>query len=291
MKKQVTLSSYRNRVLSVIDYVWTHIDQDLDLNTLAEIAHFSPYHFHRIYRGLMHETVSASVRRLRLHRAAAELLRTEHTIEHIAQSLNYGSMEAFSRAFSRHYGESPSAFRLKKARWQDLKHPISNVPQPRSDTMNFPVSIENIDTISLVGLPHRGDYNNISPVFEKLYLMAQNHNLLTKDTRSMGIYYDDPSAGNRDDMRSHACISASATSADNNEFEALKVGGGPHAVMTFVGPYAELEEAYEWFYGHWLPQSGYDTADAPPFEEYLNDPKTTAPAELKTLVYLPLEKV
>ncbi|MEW8561123.1 MAG: GyrI-like domain-containing protein, partial [Candidatus Thiodiazotropha sp.] len=69
--------------------------------------------------------------------------------------------------------------------------------------------------------------------------------------------------------------------------EALQVSeipGGTCASLIFKGPYAELEKPYDWFFGEWLPQSGYEAADFPPFEEYLNDPKDTPPNELLTRI-------
>jgi len=55
------------------------------------------------------------------------------------------------------------------------------------------------------------------------------------------------------------------------------------------GPYAELEKSYDWLYCNWLPQSGEQPADAPAYEEYLNSPQDTAPAELLTQICMPLK--
>jgi AraC family transcriptional regulator len=58
--------------------------------------------------------------------------------------------------------------------------------------------------------------------------------------------------------------------------------------MAHTGPYATLAGAYAWLYGAWLPQSGHEPRDAPPIEVYVNDPRTTAPDQLRTDVRLPL---
>lgn len=55
--------------------------------------------------------------------------------------------------------------------------------------------------------------------------------------------------------------------------------------ILFKGPYAELEKPYDWLFGHWIPNSGKEITDFPPFEEYLNDPKDTPPNELLTRIY------
>jgi AraC family transcriptional regulator len=59
-------------------------------------------------------------------------------------------------------------------------------------------------------------------------------------------------------------------------------------VLRHKGPYDGLAAAYKWFFGVWLLQSGRELRDAPPFEEYLNTPLDTAPAELLAEIHLPL---
>ncbi len=103
MMKKTTSATYRQRFTAVIEYMHDNINGDLGVNALADIAIMSPYHFHRIYRELMQETVNATVRRLRLQKAAIDLIRTDQSIQSIAQGISYGSVEAFSRAFSRQF--------------------------------------------------------------------------------------------------------------------------------------------------------------------------------------------
>jgi AraC family transcriptional regulator len=54
------------------------------------------------------------------------------------------------------------------------------------------------------------------------------------------------------------------------------------------GPYSNLKPAYDWVYGAWLPHSGREPADCPPFEDYLNTPQDTAPNDLLTEIHVPL---
>ena len=286
MNKRLTLANYRSRVLSVVDYLWRNIERDVDLNTLADIAHFSPYHFHRIYREIMHETVSATVRRLRLHYAACQLLRTDDNIETIANQLGYGSGEAFSRAFKRAYEITPSAYRQERS---TPLTPNINLPNQRFFAMDHTIDIIQSDAIKVGALPHQGDYLDIGAVFEKVCIAAGSLQLLSDSTRSFGIYYDDPASKDVSELKSHACVTLTQEQASKANLEALTIEGGKHAVLTFKGAYSELEHVYAWFYGEWVPKSGYQLANKPPFEEYLNDPKTVPPTELITKIYLPLE--
>src|SRR5262245_31013102 len=68
-----TWRRYERRMRRVIEHVYDHLDQPLDLNALAEVAHLSPHHWHRVYHAMCGETLAQTVKRLRLHRAAGEL--------------------------------------------------------------------------------------------------------------------------------------------------------------------------------------------------------------------------
>ena len=65
---------YEKRVNRVIDHIRDHLADELSLESLAAIAAFSPFHFHRIFRAMTGETLAAFVQRLRLERAAVTLI-------------------------------------------------------------------------------------------------------------------------------------------------------------------------------------------------------------------------
>lgn len=74
MKKPGTVRDYGRRVEKVAAHIASLLDEALDLDTLAAVASFSPCHVHRIYRYVTGETAADTLRRLRLHRAAGELM-------------------------------------------------------------------------------------------------------------------------------------------------------------------------------------------------------------------------
>jgi AraC-like DNA-binding protein len=97
--KPSTAIDYRSRLARVLRHLAGDLDGEHSLAELARIAHFSPFHFHRIFRGITGESVAGLVRRLRLERAALALRRGETPIITIALDAGYGSPEAFARAF------------------------------------------------------------------------------------------------------------------------------------------------------------------------------------------------
>ncbi|MGB0696077.1 MAG: helix-turn-helix domain-containing protein [Rhodospirillaceae bacterium] len=83
-------SAYHDRLQRVIDHIHSHLDEDLSLDRLAEVACFSPHHWHRIYHGITGETLSVTIRRLRLHRAAGQLSQSTTPLAEIAKVSGYG---------------------------------------------------------------------------------------------------------------------------------------------------------------------------------------------------------
>ncbi|MCV6576935.1 MAG: AraC family transcriptional regulator [Cohaesibacter sp.] len=276
--------SYLNRIERVLLYLNDHLDDDLDLDKLADVACFSRCHFHRIYRGMMEETVIQTVRRLRLHRASGELIRSNSDIAHIAKQAGYGSLEAFSRAFKASYGVAPASYRSTHQQLLSLQIPIKEMKDM------FTVKIKILDPIKLACVDHQGDYMQVGKAFDKAGMWAAKHNLLNEQTKSIGIYYDDPSAVEEEKLRSAAGFVVDQDYDDPHYgLSTRTISGGRYAVLSHKGPYAELEQAYQWFFGPWLAQSGEEAAEAPCFECYLNDPKSTPPADLMTEIHMPLK--
>lgn len=133
-------SLYRHRIQAVTHHVQQNIHRPFTLVELADVAGFSPYHFHRIFAGMTGETVGVFVRRLRLELAAGQLEFTPKSVTRIAKEACYDSLEAFSRAFKIHFGLTPSAFReLAPAKRQDRLETLaephgSSRPAPQGDT-------------------------------------------------------------------------------------------------------------------------------------------------------------
>ncbi|MEM9195027.1 MAG: GyrI-like domain-containing protein [Myxococcota bacterium] len=112
---------YTERINRVLDYIDTHLAEELSLAKLAEIAHFSPYHFHRIFRAMMDEPLSQYVQRVRLSHAAAQLaLNVDRSVTEIALDHGFSSTASFGRAFRQAFGQSPTEFRrCRQARTEE----------------------------------------------------------------------------------------------------------------------------------------------------------------------------
>src|SRR5258708_10571484 len=96
----------------VVENIDRHLDEQLDLDALAAVANFSPFHFHRLFTAWMGETLGDYTRRRRLEIAAQRLVAQPRLpILQVAIAVGFGSSEAFARAFKTRFGSSPTAWR------------------------------------------------------------------------------------------------------------------------------------------------------------------------------------
>ena len=283
MNKLKERIDYQERLNRVIVFIHDHLDEEIDLNRLADVACLSPYHWHRIYRAMNGETIAATVRRLRLHRAAGFLANTTMPIETIAEKSGYGSVAAFTRAFTGDYDMPPAQYRKEgaHAKFLSLQH--------AEEGNAFEVTITTLPPMRLAALDHTGSYMQIGRAFEPLFGWFAARGLLGPATRAIGVYYDDPFSVAEDELRSRAGLVVEQGFSFAPPLVETTIPGGRHAVLRHKGPYATMRSAYQWFYGAWLAQSGEEVEDAPVFEEYLNNPRDTAPPDLLTDIYLPLK--
>lgn len=291
ISKQMHLDQARFQ--RVIDYIYDHLNEKIDLNTLSDIACVSPYHWHRIYRGLCGETLAATVKRLRLHRAAGELANSEASIETVANASGYSGLQSFNRAFSETYGLPPAKFRQLGSHTLFNKYAFPNACDDNRTTEMMDVTLKKIESFEVLAVPHTGSYMNIGNAFEKLFGWLGMRGLIGPEFRSVGIYYSDPDSIPENELQSAACIALPNLQSIelDSSIEKKSIIEGEYAVLRHVGPYSNMRSAYQWLYGEWLANSGREVADQPAFEEYLNNPREVSPSELITDIYMPLKAV
>lgn len=276
-----TQMSYEKRMARVFDYVHSHLDEQLDLNSLAEIACTSPYHWHRVYQSMNGESIATTVKRLRLQRAADWLANTDRAVIDVARRSGYSGVPAFNRAFKAAYGMPPARYR------DEGSHTEFRVVDNQSKADALQVEVRNMPQFDCVAVPHTGRYLEVDRAFGTLFNILHREQAIDGSTQMLGVYFDDPAFTEASVLESLACATVSRNIIDE-DIERYVVPAGVHAVLRHRGPYADMHAAYNWLYGRWLPRTDYETADLPVFEIYLNNPRDTAPADLLVDICLPL---
>ena len=99
---------------AVIDYIESHLDGKLELETVAEAVHYSKYHLHRLFTETVGMTIHDYVQRRQLTEAAKLLVFSDKPIIEIAFLCGYESQQSFSSAFKAMYKLPPAEYREKR---------------------------------------------------------------------------------------------------------------------------------------------------------------------------------
>jgi AraC family transcriptional regulator len=294
--KKSTEQEYTKRILNVLVFLQKNLDEERSLEEYARVAHFSPYHFHRIFRGMVGETLHEHIRRLRLERAATRLKRTDRSIIEIAVEAGYETHEAFTRAFRALCGCTPSHCRRDRSTGLAFGTGLHYQENGSANEMQLPtggeameVRIEHVEPLRVAFVRHVGPYHEVNVAWERLCTQLGKDGLLGPGTRFVGICYDDPEVTPPEKIRYDACVTVDNDFAAEDDVGVQTIGGGEYAVTTHVGPYHLLGQTYAQLLGQWLPRSGRELRSEPSLEFYLNTPESTDPEDLITDIYAPLE--
>ncbi|WHF38244.1 helix-turn-helix domain-containing protein [Aeromonas salmonicida] len=120
---------YRKPVFKAMDYISQHLDDNPSLDEVAMAAAISTFHFHRIFKTMVGETIAGFTRRLRMERAARRLLAAPQSdITTLAIAAGFSSSQNFAKAFRLHFAMSPSEYRQQQG--GNWKSKIGNDPLP-----------------------------------------------------------------------------------------------------------------------------------------------------------------
>jgi AraC family transcriptional regulator len=301
---------YVDRVNRAVDYVTRNLDQALQLQEVARAACFSSYHFHRIFRALMGETLASFVKRVRLERSLYLLShRNGASLTEIALACGFGSSSDFSRSFRGQYGVAPSRFDIKRFRASGRKalEVASTPPDGRHKLKRLPVG-KNPDgfAVNLRKLPaRRVAYIRVNRPYEGTKVVQAVKRLLAwaearglADGQWLGYQWEDPEIVPLEKCRydvgvvapgplanafgtvpsGKVCVRTTpdalrtAHATTNREVSFTEFAPMLVAEIDIKGTIEVELRALDWLYRTWLPSSGYAPAHQPGFEAWNGRP-------------------
>jgi AraC family transcriptional regulator len=293
MGTELPINHYE-RINLVRQYIRRHLDEPLSRELLAQLAGYSVVHFHRIFTAHVGEGVNAYVRRVRMERAAQQLLRGDQAITEIALASGYDTPASFGKAFKHCFGISPTEFRELNPMMAGhliYRHFFDN----RKVQIMQPLAIRTLPDTKV--LYARATELMTTPAFQtanqeafgKLMSYLGSTNAWDKMRSCVAIYPDPVEVG--EEARFDAGVvfveGYQPDAPDGLAYQTLP--GGRWAVFRHVGPYDTLWQTWKAALRDWLPSSGEELRDAIPFEDYVNDASKVAPEELRTDIYIPIQ--
>lgn len=284
--QQQSRNEYFLRINRVVDYIDAHLDEEHTLENLARVAHFSPFHFHRIFSALTGETINNYVKRIRLQKAGSMLLSDyERPVSEVSALCGFNSTAVFCRAFRSHFGLSTGEFRNhhleqdRKNGQRDSKNDQSSQSSAmyfsddfmnlnRNTNMEKNIAVKDMPAMDLIYCRHVGPFDQIGGAYEKLFKWAGPRGMLKfPHTKTVTVYHDDPKVVDMDKVRQSACITVDEDARPEGEFGKMNLPGGRYAVGRFRVKPQQFGEAWD-AVCRWMADSGYQPSDGYPYEYY-----------------------
>lgn len=267
----MTTTSWTDRILRALDHIHANLDDgELQPERLAELAGFSLHHFHRVFRGMVGESVMGYIRRLRLERAAFRLRHAGGEVTPLALSFGYDSHEAFTRAFRAHFGVPPSVYR-------DQQH--------AAHAANITATVRQEPRRRLLVKPFVGPYHACGAAWGELMQQVAARSLPALGP-TIGLVHDDPEITAPEQCRYEAgwLLPAELPLTPPPGFATRELPPGRFATALHRGPYATILDTYVGLLGRWLPRQSLELTEEPVLEIYLDAPGSVPDDQLRTEV-------
>lgn len=136
-----------------------------------------------------------------------------------------------------------------------------------------------------------GDYkmNDYGGTWMRLFQFIQEHQLPMGEVMPLCIYHDDPKVTPAEKLRTDVCMVMPEAVAPKGDVGFKQIPAGRYAIFLYKGSYEHLQAVYDTIYGKYIPEMECTLRDEPSAERYMNNPATTAPEELLTEIYIPVE--
>ncbi len=282
---QSTAMEYRRRVCLAMDYINNNLAKDLTLEEIAEAASFSMFHFHRIFKAVVGETVSEYTRRLRLEHAANRLISSRQPVTQVAMECGFSSSQNFAKAFGQRFGMTPSTYRNSKHGNMNSKrgnavsfhmlYDTDNQKQihtPQTWETGMRVAVKEMPQYHVAYIRKMGPYSKeTSRAFGELMQWAGPRGYLRPEMMLGILYWDNPEVTPPEKCRVDACLSVPVGIQAEAPIGMQFIHGGSYAVCQFEVKTDLFLQAWQDAFS-WLVNSGYESEDQPCYESYHNNP-------------------
>lgn len=288
-----------NRVLQHID---ANLSSDLKLQQLAQLSHFSPFHFQRIFKSIVGENPYEYILNRRLEQAIFMLKhRPKLSITAIAYDCGFPSPENFSRQFKARYGFTASTFRrdknLQKSKIYQEDNPKSFYlvyqESRRAESPKFEVTIseEKAIPIALIRATFGADGSALLEAYHELMNWAESAKIPMTKIRRYGMSMDDPEVTPSQRYRYDFAVANPEGKQVSGRVEEGEIRGGLYVSLRCIGDLQRVAQAWDFLYRIWLPESGYVPRHCPAIEAFLKGPEEIGWDQFDMRCSVPIQKL
>ncbi|BCN31914.1 AraC family transcriptional regulator [Anaeromicropila herbilytica] len=282
--------NYYDNIQRAIDYIELNLKEDIDVLLVIQMSHFSITHFYRIFQAMVGDSVKSYIQKRRLSNIATELVNSNKRLIDVAFEYGYNSQEVFTRAFNKAFNITPGKYRTQKSKVVLYKK--INVYERMLANQGRIIYIEPqiiLDKeFKLIGMKE-----TVKPGSERIKNLwdsftskkSEIKNILTQDT-VLGICEYMPNITDESEFSYFAGVEVKDFSDIPKGMLIKIIPNSKYAVFTHKGSLSKLKDTYNFIYGVWLPQSGYELAELDTIELY--DSRSNA-ADSEFDIHIPLK--
>lgn len=282
-------------IQKAIEYIEENILDDISIDSIANQANVSVFHFQRTFAILTDTTVMEYLRRRRLTLAGQELLMTDSKIIDLAFKYGYDTPEAFTKAFRRQHGVTPSDLRKNEGKLQSYNRLMIQVSLKGVEPMKYSIvekeafrvvgvkrefSCENEE--NLIGIPKLWEEVNGNGVCDKLFQLNNG------DIKGVLGVCDGSSEKKRGKNQIDYWVAASFSGDEPDGLESLEIPASKWVVFEVIGPMpTAMQKAWKQIFSEWFPSNSYEHAGTPEFELYTEEDPSSP--DLYSEIWIPIK--
>lgn len=276
------------RLNNAISYIEEHITEEIDYDKVAKIACCSTYHFQRMFSYMADSSLSEYIRRRRMSLAAVDLQGSHEKIIDVALKYGYSSPTAFNRAFKSVHEIAPS--QVRKGGISIKSYPPIEFKMTVKGVEGLNYRIEKKEAFRIIGVSEPLQ-KQIEKNFMIVPQMWQNATINGTIKKLASMMNEQPmgllgvSVCNNDEQWKYFVAVSSSMEIDET-LEEYNVPEATWAIFNGSGTNKTIQELERRIITEWLPTSGYEYANAPDIEVYLNDD----PNNVQFEVWIPVIK-
>lgn len=256
-----TKNDHRQRVNEILCEIHSDIAKELSVKTLAKNVSMSPFHFNRVFKKIVGESLHTYIRRVRLeHAANALLFNPDSSISEILSESGFVSNSSFTHAFKECFGVTPS-------KWREIDIP-KDISDDISEINPLHVEVGYVPQRRVAYVRHKGYNKSIKEAWQRLEAWCIENSMDFSKFPMIGLHHSNPNIVKKEDCHYVACLEVDEEFYRSGQIGVMYIPRVFCAKFSLVGKYGDLMKYMNYVYYQWLPNSDYEKVHLPSMAIY-----------------------
>jgi len=279
--KKSTRSDHAQRVNEILYQIHLNIARNYSVKELSSMVSMSPFHFNRVFKDIVGESLHTYIRRVRLeHSANALLFNPNSTVSEILAESGFSSNSSFTHAFKEYFGVTPT-------KWREIDRP-QNISQSIKNLATLHVEICMLEKKRVIYVRHKGYDRSIKDAWMKLICFCDSVGLKFDRMQMIGLHHSNPNIVKKEECHYVACLEIKEEIYPNSQVGVMDIPKIFCAKFSLKGEYGNLMRYMDYIYYIWLPNSPYEKVHLPSLAYYRKNHFLREDSKFELDFYVPI---